>query len=574
MTDSNKDKSISSEQVYSEDLDHDNSSIVSRVVNSFKPAAVKPDLDISQMSDLEKANYFASHQPLQQSLKSRHLFWLAIGGVLGSGIFVSSGYNLSIAGPGGLLVGYVIVAYAILCVVLSLAEIATQFTVAGSFISLFGRFLSPAFNWVFGLVYALSWLISLPSELVAIALTIQYWNDSISPSVWVAIFYVLIVVINLFGVKAWGETEFILSIIKVLAVIGFIILGICIICGVGDQGYIGARYWHNPGSFNNGFKGVCSSFISAAFTFGGTELVAIASSETKNPRKSLPKATKQVFWRITLFYIVSAIIIGFLVPSNDDLLLNGSGVSASPFVIAVSNGGIKVVPHIMNAVVLSASFSVGNSCVYGCSRVLASMAVQEQGFLPRIFGYVDRKGRPLVAIIFTCLIGLLGFLVESANEGTVFTWLFSVCSLSSFFTWAAICVTHIRFRRALYIQGRSLDEVIFVSPMGLVGSITGVIILGLIIIAEIWISIWPIGQSASVSTFWQNCLSLPLMIVMWFIYNIYNKSFSPLLIDLKDIDLDSGRRDWDVELLKQELAEERLQYQSKPFYYKLYKFFC
>lgn len=403
-------------------------------------------------------------------------------------------------------------------------------------------------------------------------MTIQYWNTSVNPCVWIAVFYIVIVSINLFGVKGFGEVEFIISLIKVLGVIGFIILGICIICGVGDQGYIGGKYWHNPGAFNHGFKGVCSVFISAAFSFGGIELVAVLAAETENVAKSLPKATKQVFWRITIFYILTSIVISCLVPYNDENLLSGSGITASPFVIAINNGGIKVMPHIMNAIVLIAIISLGSSSIYGASRTLASLAVQN--LIPKQFGYIDREGRPMVAIMFINLIGLLGFLIANDNEDTIFTWLFSICSLSSFFTWATICFTHIRFRMALKAQGRSVSELAFVSPLGLFGSYSGMIILLLVIVGEIWVSIWPIGDGADVVTFWQNCLSLPLMILMWFFYKLFTKSFNNLYVKLEDIDLDTGTREMDIEVVKQQAAEDQRSLAIKPLYFKIYKFFC
>lgn len=546
---------------------------VARLIDSFKPIDLEADgIDTSNMTEMEKSIYATSRHPLAKRLKSRHLQMISIGGSIGTGLFVGMGFALSMGGPAGVIIAYSLVGYSMYCVVNSLGEMSAQYPVSGSFNAFFSRFIDPSWGFTLGILYAISWLISFPSELIACALTIQYWNTSINGCVWVAIFYVVIATINLFGVKGFGEAEFVFSLIKVLGVVGFVILGICIICGVGDQGYIGGRYFHNPGAFNHGFKGVCSVFISAAFSFGGCELVALAASETKNPGKSLPKATKQVFWRIALFYFTSSIVIGCLVPYTDDRLLNGSGISASPFVIAINNGGIKVVPHIMNAVVLIAVLSVGNSSVYGCSRTIASLAVQ--GLIPKVFGYIDRSGRPLVAIMFTNLIGLLGFLAAYKNEEKVFTWLFSICSLSSFFTWSAICFTHVRFRMALRAQGRGTDEVIFVSPLGLFGSISGLIILILIIIGEIWISIWPIGSKADVVTFWQNCLSLPLMIVMWLGYKVFTRSFNKWWVKLEDIDLDTGRREVDLEVLKQEIADDRRYLQEKPFYYKVYRFFC
>ncbi|KAF5210783.1 S-adenosylmethionine permease gap4 [Clavispora lusitaniae] len=227
----------------------------------------------------------------------------------------------------------------------------------------------------------------------------------------------------------------------------------------------------------------------------------------------------------------------------------------------------------MNAVILVAVVSVGNSSVYGCSRSLASLAVQ--GLLPKCVGYVDRAGRPLVAIMITNAFGLLGFLAaDQEHQGTVFTWFFSICSLAAFFTWAAICFTHIRYRWALSAQGRSLDEVLFVSPLGIWGSFSGMIILCLIVVGEVWVSIFPIGESADVTTFWQNCLSLPLTIVLWLQYKITSKTLGTWMVDLKDIDLDTGRREMDVETLKQEIAEQRAFLKSSPLYYRIYRFWC
>lgn len=567
-----------------DDLDYDSQSSYTeasekqnafvRVIDSFKPIDLEADgIDTSDMTELEKSIYATSRHPLARRLKSRHLQMISIGGSIGTGLFVGMGYALSQGGPAGVIIAYTLVGYSMYCVVNSLGEMSAQYPVSGSFNAFFSRFIDPSWGFTLGILYAISWLISFPSELIACALTIQYWNTSINSCVWVAIFYVVISAINLFGVKGFGEAEFVFSIIKIIGVLGFVILGICIICGAGDQGYIGGKFYQHPGAFNHGFKGVCSVFISAAFSFGGCELVALAASETENPGKTLPKATKQVFWRIALFYFTSSVVIGLLVPYTDDQLLNGSGISASPFVIAINNGGIKVVPHIMNAIVLIAVLSVGNSSVYGCSRTIASLAVQ--GLIPRIFGYIDRGGRPLVAILFTNLVGLLGFLAAYENESKVFTWLFSICSLSSFFTWSAICFTHVRFRLALRAQGRGLDEVIFVSPLGLFGSISGLIILILIIIGEMWISIWPIGSNgADVVTFWQNCLSLPLMLLMWASYKTFSGSWGKLWVKLEEIDLDTGRRQVDLELLKQEIADDRRNLLEKPFYYKFYRFFC
>ena len=473
---------------------HPRGNVLQRFADSFRPINLEDDgIDTLCMTPLEISIYATARHPLARSLKLRHLQMIAIGGSIGTGLFIGSGYALSQGGPASVLIGYTLVGFSMFCVVMALGELLVQFPVLGLFNAFFLRFLEPTWGWLLGLLYAMSWLISLPSELVACLMTIQYWHPDVNPAVWVAVFYVVIFLINLFGVKGYGEVEFVLSIIKVLAVIGFIILLICIICGVGRQGYIGGKYWHKPGAFHLGFKGVCLVFILAAFSFGGCELVALAALETQNPRKLLPRATKQVFWRITIFYILTAIVIGFLVPYNDVRLLDGDSledITLSPFVIAIFDAGIKALPLIMNAVILVAVVSVGNSSVYGCLRTLASLAVQQ------------------------------------------------------------------------------------LIPIGVIGLLVGAVILVLIVIGEIWVSIWPIGEKANVTQFFQNCLSLPLAIVMYVGHKTYHRSWGLLYVKLTDIDLDSGRREIDVEALRQQIADEKADLRQKPFYVRFYRFWC
>lgn len=563
-------------EVRSDISNNNHKSSIKRILDSFKPYELPDEykIDTANMTDIEKSIHATANHPLAKRLKSRHIQMIAFGGSIGTGLFIGTGYALSF-GPGALFVGYFLVGVAIYLMMNSLGELSCQFPVSGAFNAYFTRFIDPSWGFTLGLLYACSWLVSFPSELIACSITILYWNLSVNPAVWIAIFYTLIVVINLFGVKGYGEVEFVLSIIKIIAVIGFIILGICLICGAGDEGYIGGKYWHNPGSFNHGIKGVCQTFISALFSFGGSEMAALAASETANVRKSLPKAIKQVFWRLFVFYILTSIVIGCLVPYNNEQLLSGDSsedISASPFVIAINNGGIKVLPHIMNAVILVAVVSVGNSSVYGCSRTIASLATQ--GLIPKIFGYIDRGGRPLVAIMVTNLFGLLGFLVVNENQSIVFTWFFAICSLSSFFTWFAVCLTHVRFRWALKHQGRFTDELIYPSPTGLYGSYVGMFLFFLIIVAEIYISLFPVGYPPNAEQFFQYCLSLPLMLVMWIGFKTYTRSWNHLYIKLENIDLDTGRREVDIEMLKQELADENQILASKPFLIRLYHYWC
>lgn len=527
------------------------------------------------LSEVEKAAIVTANSPLARSLKGRHLQMIAIGGSIGTGLFIGSGKSLSTGGPAGVLIAYALIGSMIFCTVQSLGELAVTFPVSGAFVTYNTRFIDPSWGFAMAWNYALQWLIVLPLELVAASMTVQYWDDKTSPAVWVTIFYVLIVAINFFGVRGYGEAEFVFSIIKVIAVIGFIILGIVLVCGgaPNGQGYIGGQYWSNPGAFANGFKGVCSVFVTAAFAFAGTELCGLAAAESADPRRALPPAIKQVFWRITLFYIISLTLVGLLVPYDNKLLLSASGVNtaASPFVIAIKNGGISGLPSVFNVVIMIAVLSVGNSSVFGSSRTLAALAAAGQA--PKIFGYIDKSGRPLVGIICQLIIGLLCYLAASPKEGDIFNWMLAISGLSSLFTWGSINFCLVRFRRALAVQGRTTDELAFVSQPGLIGGYYGFILIVLVLVAQFWIALFPIGGSPDAEAFFGAYLGFPVILAFYIGHKIWTKNWR-LYIRAKDIDIDTGRRELDLDLLKQEIAEEKAILAAKPFYYRVYKFWC
>lgn len=274
-----------------------------------------------------------------------------------------------------------------------------------------------------------------------------------------------------------------------------------------------------------------------------------------------------------MFYMISLTLICFLVPYNSDSLLGASSVdvTASPFVIAINNGGIGGLPSVMNAVILISVISVGSSSVYATSRTLTALA--EQGLAPKICGYIDRAGRPLVAIIITNIFGLLSFIAASGKQEEVFNWLLLISGLSSIFTWWSICVAHIRFRRALYVKGRSSDELSFKSQTGVIGSIYGATLNTLVLIAEFWVSVFPLGESPSAEGFFQNYLGFVVLLVFYLGHKIWKNNWI-LCIRAKNIDVDVGRRETDLEALKQELEEERAILRTKPLYYRVYRFWC
>jgi len=315
-------------------------------------------------------------------------------------------------------------------------------------------------------------------------------------------------------------------------------------------------------------------FVTAAFAFAGTELVGLAAAETANPRKSLPTAVKQVFWRITLFYIVSLTLVGLLVPYTEERLLTASASSdakASPFVIAINNAGISGLDSVMNVVIMIAVLSVGNSSIYGSSRTLAALAEQNQA--PKFFAYIDRKGRPLFSILFASAIGFLAYLAASDKQGEAFNWMLALSGLSSIFTWGSICLAHIRFRKGWKHHGHTLDELAFRSQPGIIGSWIGFIFNLLVLVVQFWTGFAPVGYadmttSELVQNFFEVYLAVPVIILFYVVYKFWMKT---PFIKVEMMDIQTGRRELDIAEL---IAEERAERASWPVWKRWYKFLC
>lgn len=536
---------------------------------------------MAKKTDGERSNDDTNNK-LKKSIKPRHVIMISLGTGIGTGLLVGNGATLSNGGPAALVIGYIVMGVMVYCIIQACGEMAVNYiTLVGGFNAYPSFLIDPAFSFAVAWVYCLQWLCVCPLELVTASMTIKYWTTKVDPDVFVVIFYILIVAINLLGGAAgYAEAEFFFNTCKCLMMAGFFILGIIIICGgAGNDGFIGAKYWHDPGAFRGDkaidrFKGVVNVFVTAAFSFGQSEFIAITASEQSNPRKAIPSAAKKIIYRALCIYLCSIIIIGFLVPYNSDQLLGAqsNGIKASPYVLAVANHGVRVVPHFINAVIILSVLSVANSAFYSSSRMLLTLA--KQGFAPKIFTYIDRNGRPLMGICVACLFNVISFCATSPKEDEVFTWLLAISGLSQIFTWMSICLSHIRFRMAMKAQGRSLGEVGFLSQVGIWGSVCSFAMMFLILIGQFWVAIAPIGEGKlDAKAFFENYLAMPILLGLYFGYKIWKKDWR-LFIKSTDIDLIYQRQIYDEEVLKQEQEEYREKLRNGPKWKRYYAFWC
>jgi amino acid transporter len=399
--------------------------------------------------------------PLQRKLKNRHIAMISIGGVIGTGLFVGTADSLMYGGPVGMLLGYIVMGSIVYCVMITLGEMVAFLPIPGGHIKLAERFVDPAFSFTMGWNYCYSWMITSPTEISAAALLINYWNQTVNNSVWVVMCLVVVLTINMLGAGAYGEAEFIFASIKVITITGLIILGIAIDLGANsNHDRIGFRYWKNPGPFvqydgiegaKGRFLGWCAVLMQAAFSFIGTEIVAIAAGEAKNPRRTLPKAIRRVYIRILLFYIGGTLVIGLLVPSNNPLLKLTSSTARSPFVIAIEAAGIKYLPSIVNACLLTSAWSASSSDLYTASRAIYGLAASRNA--PKFFLKTTRNGLPYVAVLFCASFSLLAFMAVSTSAGSVFLWFSNMTAVAGLMTWFGISVTYLRFYKGMQVQG-------------------------------------------------------------------------------------------------------------------------
>ncbi|AJC48644.1 amino acid permease [Allofrancisella guangzhouensis] len=405
---------------------------------------------------------------LNRNLQSRHMSMIALGGCLGTGLFLALGGAIADAGPGGTVLAYTVIAIMVYFLMASLGEMAAYNPVAGTFCEYTTKYVDPALGFSTGWSYWFNWAITVATEVIAAAIIIQYWFPDSSILLWSSFFFLVIFCLNLFSVRVYGEFEYWFSFIKVSTVIIFIIVGGLSIFGlVGNHTNVGFDNWHiGDAPFHNGFFGFMAVFMIAGFSFQGSELVGVTAGEAKDPKTSVPKAIKQTFWRLVIFYIFAVVIISFLIPYNDPNLVSAASeshndISMSPFTIVFEGVGLSSAATIMNVVILTAILSACNSSMYSATRVLWHLG--KINHAPRVFAITNSNGTPMLALLATSLIGSSFFLVYFIGSKGIFNWLVNISSLAGFLAWFSIAISHYRFRRAYIRQGKSLNDLHFVA---------------------------------------------------------------------------------------------------------------
>ena len=474
-----------------------------------------------------------SKKQLTRDLKSRHLTMIALGGAIGTGLFLASGSAISQAGPGGALVAYVLVAVVVYLLMTSLGEMSTYAPVTGAFNKYSEKYVDPAFGFSMGWNYWFNWAITIASELLAAGFLMQYWFPHIPVVAWSAIFFVIILSINLFSVRIYGESEYWMSLIKVSFVIIFLIVGVLAIFGINHNGHsVGFHNWHIADApFNGGVFTILGVFLIAGYSFQGAEIVGVVAGEASNPKKAIPKAIRSTFWRLTLFYILALSVVGFLVPYTAKWLANpSSSVAASPFTMVFSNAGFAYAATLVNIVLVTAVLSAANSCVYTSSRTLWYLAKSKQA--PTVLAKVNHKGVPIFGVIITAFLGATFFLASFIENGVIFNWLVSMISLSGYISWLSIAISHLRFRRAYIQQGNKLSDLTYVSKFYPIGPIVAIIAILIMMFGMLVKQI--IAHQITWAEFFSTYSGVILFVVLYVGYKIKYKT---KLVCAKDCDL-------------------------------------
>ncbi|MFK0041413.1 amino acid permease [Paenarthrobacter sp. NPDC090517] len=400
---------------------------------------------------------------LRRSMGPRHLIMIAMGGVIGSGLFLSSGYTISQAGPLGAVIAYLVGAFVVYLVMACLGELAIAYPVSGAFHIYASRSIGPATGFTTAWLYWLCWAVAIGSEFTASGLLMQRWFPDVEVWVWCLVFAAMLFGFNAFSSKFFGESEFWFSIVKVGAIIALIVFGGAALFGFhplsesNNHPFLLENFNTSGGLFPNGFTGVLVTALAVFYAFSGSELIGVAAGETKDPAKNIPKAMRSTVIRLLIFFVGAIAVIAATVPFDQ------VGLDESPFVTVFSSVGIPFAADIMNFVIITALLSAGNSGLFSCARMLYSLA--DEGHAPKALKRLTRRGIPLIALSVSMVGGLASLVSSVAAPETVYLALVSIAGFAVVVVWMSITASHFFHRRAFVRNGGRVADLAYKAPL-------------------------------------------------------------------------------------------------------------
>ncbi len=424
---------------------------------------------------------FENEGEFQRKMTSRHLFMLSLGGVIGTGLFLSSGYTIAQAGPLGAILSYLVGAVVVYLVMLSLGELAVAMPVTGSFHTYATKFISPGTGFAVAWLYWLCWTVALGTEFLGAGMLMQRWFPSVPAWFFAAFFAAVIFGMNALSVRLFAEAEFYFSSIKVITINVFIILGIGAIFGLIPMSHHqNAPFFSNltaHGAFPKSWTALLSIMLAVNYAFSGTELIGIAAGETDNPTEAVPKAIKTTIGRLVIFFVLTIVVLAALLPVKE------AGVTQAPFVTVFDKIGLPYAADIMNFVILTAILSAGNSGLYASSRMLWSLA--NEGMISRKVVKINQHGVPMRALLLSMLGAALSLFASFYAADTVFLALVSIAGFAVVVVWLSIPIAQIRFRKE-WLKEHQEEELAFKTPFSPFLPYITIVLLVLSVIGIAW----------------------------------------------------------------------------------------
>ena len=412
----------------------------------------------NQQPKKEMENIVEKSEGLKRSMKTHQIMMLGIGGTIGTGLFLGSGYVLQQAGPGGTLLAYLFGAVIMYLMMFCLGELLVEMPVAGTVQAYATELINPSMGFTVGWVKWLSYAITIPSQLVASSIIMKNIFPNVNSIVWVIGFTILLFILNAVPSDKYGKSSFWFSSIKFILIVVFFILGVGMITGIVGGRAVGfSNFTNDGGLFPNGMRAVVMTMMTAAFAYGGADIFASAASESENPEKDLPRAIHATIWGLIISYMASLIVLIAVLPWRS------ADLAGSPFAYVFKLAGIQSAELIINIVVLTSALSSANAFIYSSTRSLWSMGNYNQA--PKFVSKVNKNKVPMNALIFTMIFAVCAVVSSIVAPGTVYLFLTSIIGISNIFIYILYAVCLFLFRKKYTENGGKISELKFKTPL-------------------------------------------------------------------------------------------------------------